>query len=41
MTFNEFVERQTWYVVEGLLRGEPLRELIWEVVSQARMWEKI
>lgn len=35
--FNALVDWAAWHVVQGLLRGTPLRSLIWDVVNGARM----
>ena len=41
MTFDELVDSATWNIIQGLMKGEPLRSLVYQVVSTlARLWKQ-
>lgn len=38
-TFQELVSWATWFIIEGITKGDPLRGLVFHVLEVARQWE--
>jgi hypothetical protein len=39
-TFDELVEHNSWHVIQGLLKGEALKSLIYQVCELTARWNK-
>lgn len=37
--FNDLVTWATWQVMEGIAKGEPLRSVMFQLISAIRLWK--